>query len=792
MSMADTAQLAVDLNLKGVSAYTSGMASVARANSAAMGSAANLGKTLGKVGDHAAQGLGKAVKNLERMTVVAGGFALGGAAAAVKWAGDFEAQLNTINTIAFATPAALSKIGDGIRDISKKTGIATEDLTGAYYDLLSAGVKAKDAQSLLNNAVTLGIGGLATTKETVDLLTTAYNAYGLTAAGAQKATDQFAQAVADGKVTAAQIAESFANIASIAKTAGVGIDQVAAAYAFLTAQGVPAAEVTTEMQRAIVSLMKPLPELEKAQKKLGVTFTEEVRKKGLVPALQELRDYADKNKIPLLELLGRIEAVKFVLQTTGPNAKGFAKELDNITDSAGMAAKQMAERQQGLNYQLDVLKANVKDAGITIGSALIPPLVELSKDLTAFLQGHQPEIKAFGQNLARAFKDGVTWAKSLDWKAIGSALKTAAGAAKGLVDAFMTAPAWLQQAVVTGWGLNKLTGGALSNIGGDIAKGIAGSLGSRFLDRGSSAANPLWVQSVGGIGGPGGGPGGLGIASILGTLGIVTLIQGLFNQSLPNGGQPYNVPTTTPLPGGPQLIDVDATAAKSRANGGTLLDQIFGSKATAPPPGTGGMSPDDRQAFNDAFQSHSEDRKLQMASIDAIRANTVALAVNAKSIEEAWLKTIDPDKIGDRSKAKSGRDATPAQIAAIRSRDILHHLEVITEKSKASSDIKLARLQALAQDAKATGDTKTAAKVKTAIAEMKAKIAAEQTKTTSAVTTGTQTLDQAIAAANQQINVYVTTNVTASDIVTTTVKKDRMGAGPGSSNNKGTSGGGVL
>ena len=55
--------------------------------------------------------------------------------------------------------------------------------------------------------------------------------------------------------------------------------------------------------------------------------TKAIAEKGLVGALQDIREYSDKTGIPLQALLGRVEAVKFALATTGPNFAGFNAEL---------------------------------------------------------------------------------------------------------------------------------------------------------------------------------------------------------------------------------------------------------------------------------------------------------------------------------------------------------------------------------------------------------------------------------------------------------------------------------
>jgi hypothetical protein len=53
-------------------------------------------------------------------------------------------------------------------------------------------VPATKAMDALRQANTLAIGGLATTAQTVDLITTAINSYSLNTKGAAVATDQFA------------------------------------------------------------------------------------------------------------------------------------------------------------------------------------------------------------------------------------------------------------------------------------------------------------------------------------------------------------------------------------------------------------------------------------------------------------------------------------------------------------------------------------------------------------------------------------------------------------------------
>ena len=121
---------------------------------------------------------------------------------------------------------------------------------------------------------------------------------------------------------------------------------------------------------------------------------------------------------------------------------------------------------------------SVEDLQMALAEGVLPALVDVAKELATTFKDPSTKsaVRDFGKGIGDAFREGVKFAKQIPWGAIGDGLKIAAGAAGTLIKAFGDAPEWLKTAVITGWGLNKLTGGALTGIGGDIAKGIGGQL----------------------------------------------------------------------------------------------------------------------------------------------------------------------------------------------------------------------------------------------------------------------------------------------------------------------------
>ena len=157
-----------------------------------------------------------------------------------------------------------------------------------------------------------------------------------------------------------------------------------------------------------------------------------------------------------------------------------------------------------------------------LATAVLPVVNEVQRTLTdvladpALLSG----ARELGSVLGDAAHRGIEFARSLDWAGMARSLRSAAGFAGDLVKAFLGLPDWVKTAVVTGWGLNKLSGGALTSILGDVTKGVL---------KQALGINAAVVNVRGGVvngGGGGGLPGGAAGAGLLAP-GLLTAAIGI-------------------------------------------------------------------------------------------------------------------------------------------------------------------------------------------------------------------------------------------------------------------------
>lgn len=243
-----------------------------------------------------------------------------------------------------------------------------------------------------------------------------------------------------------------------------------------TAMGQDPKQAAIQLGKALNDPVKGITALTR----VGVTFTE--KQQDEIKALVKSGDTMKAQKIILRELNSEF----------GGSAAAFGK-------GPGAVMRRFADAVEGGQQAL--------------ATGFLPLMERVSKKAQDLFSDPKvlAGIETFGSRAADALDDIIDIAEGLPWGAVGSAFNAMGTGARIAIDAFKAAPPWLQTAVLTGWGLNKLTGGSLGKIAIDLTTGGLKGLTGNLFQKGSSPANPLYVADVtGGLGGggidlPGGG-----------------------------------------------------------------------------------------------------------------------------------------------------------------------------------------------------------------------------------------------------------------------------------------------
>jgi TP901 family phage tail tape measure protein len=506
----------------------------------------------------ASKGAKAAAGNIERLALVGviGAAALGGAAInmAIDWETAFAGVQKTIED----TPENIAAIGDEIRKMATEIPVAAVELAGIAETAGALGVEGKDnILSFTRVVALLGVTTDVTSEGAATSLGHLRTTLNLTGDDYEHLGNTLVDLGNKGASTESQILGMAEGVAGVANIVDLSTDQVLGWGAAWANTGEEIEAGSTEIQKFFLETfgmvnkggkdLETLASIAGMSAKDFATAYREDASGALEQFLVQLGKLSTAEQAATLESLGFTD-----IRIT----RGLLKILantDNLSDSldtASLAWQQnnamqieASKRFKTTASQLQLLRNNVTEAGITIGTELLPVINELAQEGVAWLQAHPDEIKQAAKDIGEGFREAVTWAKSLDWDAIATALGAGAGAVKAIGDAFMALPAPVQGLLAGTFVANKFTGGAVGDVIGIAVKGAlqgAGVIGGAKVGGGGAlgalgrlAAQPVFVTNwpMGGLGGmpgaAGAGVGGKGGVGVLGTLGAVGLAAGL-------------------------------------------------------------------------------------------------------------------------------------------------------------------------------------------------------------------------------------------------------------------------
>jgi TP901 family phage tail tape measure protein len=235
-------------------------------------------------------------------------------------------------------------------------------------------------------AALLATGGFTDMQTAGDGLTSVLNAYGMSAAEAEKVTDMIIQTQNDGKIVAGEYAAQIGRIAPTAVASGVGLDELNAAIAAATAQGVPVESTFSGLQQAIVSILKPSQDASKFAKELGIEWNAAaLQGMGLGDFLQQLVDKGADSSEAIIRLTGSTEAQAALLPLLNDGLERYNTNLDNQKNSAGVAADATDKASVTMSASITRLGNVLSDFAVQTFSGLEPIVAGAINAVTGFV-----------------------------------------------------------------------------------------------------------------------------------------------------------------------------------------------------------------------------------------------------------------------------------------------------------------------------------------------------------------------------------------------------------------------
>lgn len=289
-------------------------------------------------------------------------------------------------------------------DLAVQFGKSQQDIATGIYNIAQAGDYTVAQTNAIIKAATEGAAaGLTTVDVATDGITSALNAYKYGINGVALSTDDLNRindinfrTVAAGKITYEELNSVIGDNAPLAAQLGVSYEEVGAAYAMATSQGISYSEVSTQLNAIMSGLLKPTTALTTALEAHGYTSGQDLlAQEGLAGALKFVTEATGGQSDALAELFPNIRATKGLTALLNGDFDTFLnmmKDAPEVIDPVTGEVIKLGATQEALNrttnttgYQISKLTSSLGVLGNQIGTTMLPFVKAVAVALTALV-----------------------------------------------------------------------------------------------------------------------------------------------------------------------------------------------------------------------------------------------------------------------------------------------------------------------------------------------------------------------------------------------------------------------
>jgi TP901 family phage tail tape measure protein len=389
------------------------------ASNSAMGAISNLISGLGPIGGAVA---------------VASAAVIGLGVAATKQAADFQQAMLSNVAHAGLAKSEFQSVSNAILAMAPEVGRSPTQLADAMYPILSAfsGITNQSAKSKLAlDTLKLSFEAVAgTTVDGTQVATAAvgtFNALGLATNNAatnsarmSNLMDIMDKTVQDGNMQWGAYQMVISKLATSIQGTSIKFTEASAALAVLTNSGMTARQSQTYLANMFTTMAIKTDAMAKHAKALGISWNAQAYAgMSLAQKIAYINQVTDGNKQKILALLGNNATALRSFNALSTGIKSYGSNLNDLNHAQGALKQSFDTASQGMNFQMQQMKAAGDAFMITIGTQLLPVISDFVKQMI-------PLVQQFTQ-----------------WLEKSGALKIAASFLAGALQGLVSTIAWL-------------------------------------------------------------------------------------------------------------------------------------------------------------------------------------------------------------------------------------------------------------------------------------------------------------------------------------------------------------
>ncbi|MED1062862.1 phage tail tape measure protein [Bacillus licheniformis] len=331
----------------------------------------------------AASTAGKALSALG----AAGSFGIG---MTVKAAADFEKAMSRVGALANATNDQMADLTKTARHLGATTQYTDGQVAEGMQYLAMAGYKTNQIIGAMPGLLATAAAGQTDLGVTADIVSDILTEFHIKAEDTNRVADAMAYTFTNSNATLQEIGQTMKYAAPAAKTAGLSMEELAAATGIMANSGIKADMAGTALRATLTRLSSPPKQAGNAIDELGLKVTDSTGKlRPLADIIGQInektKDYTETEKIRIAKQLAGQHALSgfITLMHAGKDKlQEFTKEIEGSGGTAERVAKKQMDNLAG---SIEYLKSAINNAVITLGNQFIPVIRATTDGLTKFV-----------------------------------------------------------------------------------------------------------------------------------------------------------------------------------------------------------------------------------------------------------------------------------------------------------------------------------------------------------------------------------------------------------------------
>jgi len=301
----------------------------------------------------------------------------------------FETAMDSLGSKIGATAEELEKLEATALEMGEASKYSATEAANAMDFLAAAGFSTNEIIKSIPATLNLAAAGNLELAEASDIASNSLNSFDLKVEDMTHLTDVMAKTVNQSSTDLRMLGESFKNVAPVATSLGVGVEETSAALGVLADNGIKAERAGTAL-KIVLSRIATDKQAKEVLEELGISaYDASGNFRGLGAIMQDLQGklggLSEQAKQETFVKIFGSEALAsgIVLTEKVETLTKRTKELSEVSGEAARLAKEQSDNQEGM---MDALSSAYETLVIQIGKELLPIIAETTKSMTDFIK----------------------------------------------------------------------------------------------------------------------------------------------------------------------------------------------------------------------------------------------------------------------------------------------------------------------------------------------------------------------------------------------------------------------